>query len=125
MGSASAFANQNISPLEVDFMVNAVQWVLGRSDALGISPKTPKDFSVSLDDGQQRMIMLSTLLGIPAVTGILELANEYAVPSGVRRSGGGHVGFVEFFTKTGSGNRADGQGVETDHRSAGAGVGSN
>ena len=71
VGSASAFANQNISPLEVDFMVNAVQWVLGRSDALGISPKTPKDFSVSLDDGQQRMIMLSTLLGIPAVTGIL------------------------------------------------------
>ncbi len=71
VGSASAFANQNISPLEVDFMVNAVQWVLGRSDALGISPKTPKDFSVSLDDGQQRMIMLSTLLGIPAFTGIL------------------------------------------------------
>jgi len=71
VGSASAFANQNISPLEVDFMVNAVQWVLGRSDALGISPKTPKDFSVSLDDGQQRVIMLSTLLGIPAVTGIL------------------------------------------------------
>ena len=52
-------------------MVNAVQWVLGRSDALGISPKTPNDFSVSLDDGQQRVIMLSTLLGIPAVTGIL------------------------------------------------------
>ena len=71
VGSASAFANQNISPLEVDFMVNAVQWVLGRSDALGISPKTPKDFSVSLDDGQQRVIMLSTLLGIPTVTGIL------------------------------------------------------
>jgi hypothetical protein len=71
VGSASAFANQNISPLEVDFMVNAVQWVLGRSDALGISPKTPKDFSVSLDDVQQRVIMLSTLLGIPAVTGIL------------------------------------------------------
>jgi ABC-type uncharacterized transport system involved in gliding motility auxiliary subunit len=71
VGSASAFANQNISPLEVDFMVNAVQWVLGRSDALGISPKTPKDFSVSLDDGQQQVIMLSTLLGIPAVTGIL------------------------------------------------------
>ena len=71
VGSASAFANQNISPLEVDFMVNAVQWVLGRSDALGISPKTPKDFSVSLDDGQQRVIMLSTLLGIPAFTGIL------------------------------------------------------
>jgi len=44
---------------------------LGRSDALGISPKTPKDFSVSLDDVQQRVIMLSTLLGIPAVTGIL------------------------------------------------------
>ena len=71
VGSASAFANQNISPLEVDFMVNAIQWTLGRSEALGISPKTPKDFSVSMDEGQQRMIMLSTLLGIPAVTGIL------------------------------------------------------
>jgi hypothetical protein len=73
VGSASAFANQNISPLEVDFMVNSIQWVLGRSESLGISPKTPKDFSVSLDDGQQRVIMLGTLLGIPAVTGILGL----------------------------------------------------
>jgi hypothetical protein len=73
VGSASAFANQNISPLEVDFMVNSIQWVLGRSESLGISPKTPKDFSVSLDDGQQRVIMLGTLLGIPAMTGILGL----------------------------------------------------
>jgi len=73
VGSASAFANQNISPLEVDFMVNSIQWVLGRSESLGISPKTPKDFSVSLDDGQQRVIMLGTLLGIPAMAGILGL----------------------------------------------------
>jgi len=73
VGSASAFANQNISPLEVDFMVNSIQWVLGRSESLGISPKTPKDFSVSLDDGQQRVIVLGTLLGIPAITGILGL----------------------------------------------------
>ena len=71
VGSAAAFANQNISPLEVDFMVNAIQWVLGRNESLGISPKTPKDFSVSMDEGQQRVIMLSTLLGIPALTGLL------------------------------------------------------
>ena len=71
VGSASAFANQNISPLEVDFMVNAIQWVLGRNESLGISPKTPKDFSVSMDEGQQRVIMLYTLLGIPALTGLL------------------------------------------------------
>jgi ABC-type uncharacterized transport system involved in gliding motility auxiliary subunit len=71
VGSAAAFANQNISPLEVDFMVNSIQWVLGRNESLGISPKTPKDFSVSMDEGQQRVIMLSTLLGIPALTGLL------------------------------------------------------
>lgn len=71
VGSASAFANQNISPLEVDFMVNAVQWTLGRSDALGISPKTPMDFSVSMEEGQERVIMLTTLLGIPGVMAIL------------------------------------------------------
>ena len=52
-------------------MVNAIQWVLGRNESLGISPKTPKDFSVSMDEGQQRVIMLSTLLGIPALTGLL------------------------------------------------------
>jgi ABC-type uncharacterized transport system involved in gliding motility auxiliary subunit len=71
VGSAAAFANQNISPLEVDFMVNSLQWVLGRNESLGISPKTPKDFSISMDEGQQRVIMLSTLLGIPALTGLL------------------------------------------------------
>jgi hypothetical protein len=71
VGSASAFANQNISPLEVDFMVNSVSWMLGRNESLGISPKTPKDFSLSLEEGQQRIIMLATLLGIPLVTGSL------------------------------------------------------
>jgi len=71
VGSASAFANQNISPLEVDFMVNSVSWMLGRNESLGISPKTPKDFSLSLEEGQQRIIMLATLLGIPFVTGSL------------------------------------------------------
>jgi len=65
MGSASAFANQNLSPLEVDFMVNALQWVLGRQEALGISPKAPMDFAVALDDQQQRIIVLSVFLGIP------------------------------------------------------------
>ena len=71
VGSASAFANQNISPLEVDFMVNSMSWMLGRNESLGISPKTPKDFSLSLEEGQQRIIMLATLLGIPLVTGAL------------------------------------------------------
>jgi hypothetical protein len=69
IGSAAAFANQNLSPLEVDFMVNALQWVLGRQEALGISPKAPMDFAVALDDGQQRTIVLAVFLGIPLLTG--------------------------------------------------------
>jgi len=68
IGSASAFANQNLSPLEVDFMVNALQWVLGRQEALGISPKAPMDFAVALDDRQQRTIVLAVFLGIPLLT---------------------------------------------------------
>ena len=68
VGSASAFANQNLSPLEVDFMVNALQWALGRQDSLGISPKAPMDFAVALDDRQQRIIVLSVFLGIPLLT---------------------------------------------------------
>ena len=69
IGSAAAFANQNLSPLEVDFMVNALQWTLGRQEALGISPKAPMDFAVALDDVQQRIIVLSVFLGIPLLTG--------------------------------------------------------
>jgi len=68
IGSAATFANQNLSPLEVDFMVNALQWTLGRQEALGISPKAPMDFAVALDDGQQRIIVLSVFLGIPLLT---------------------------------------------------------
>lgn len=68
IGSAAAFANQNLSPLEVDFMVNALQWVLGRQEALGISPKAPMDFAVALDDRQQRIIVLAVFLGIPLLT---------------------------------------------------------
>jgi ABC-type uncharacterized transport system involved in gliding motility auxiliary subunit len=68
IGSAAAFANQNLSPLEVDFMVNALQWVLGRQEALGISPKAPLDFAVALDDRQQRLIILAVFLGIPLLS---------------------------------------------------------
>lgn len=50
-------------------MVNALQWVLGRREALGISPKQPMDFAVALDEGQQRIIILSVFLGIPLLTG--------------------------------------------------------
>lgn len=68
VGSASAFANQNLSPLEVDFMVNALQWTLGRQEALGISPKAPLDFAVALDDRQQRIVVLAVFLGVPLLT---------------------------------------------------------
>ena len=65
MGSASAFANQNLSPLEVDFMVNGLQWILGRQEALGISPKEPVDFAVALDDRKQWVIRTLLFLALP------------------------------------------------------------
>jgi ABC-type uncharacterized transport system involved in gliding motility auxiliary subunit len=69
VGSASAFSNQNISPMEVDFVVNALNWILGRQESLGISPKTPKDFALSMDESQERIIMISVLGGIPLLVG--------------------------------------------------------
>jgi len=71
VGSASAFSNQNISPLEVDFVVNALNWILGRQESLGITPKTPKDFALSMDESQERTIMIAVLGGIPLLTGAL------------------------------------------------------
>jgi hypothetical protein len=71
VGSASAFSNQNISPMEVDFVVNALNWILSRQESLGISPKTPKDFALSMDESQERLIMICVLGGIPLLTGAL------------------------------------------------------
>ena len=40
-------------------------------ESLGISPKTPKDFALSMDESQERMIMIAVLGGIPLLTGAL------------------------------------------------------
>jgi hypothetical protein len=55
--------------MEVDFVVNALNWILGRQESLGISPKTPKDFALSMDESQERIIMISVLGGIPLLVG--------------------------------------------------------
>lgn len=64
VGAGSFLVNQLIGGAQTDFFLNAFNWLLDKETSLGIAPKTPQEFRVSLDDNQ-RQKMLGAILAIP------------------------------------------------------------
>jgi ABC-type uncharacterized transport system involved in gliding motility auxiliary subunit len=73
VGGAAFLMNENLGSMQVDFFVNAVNWLLGKDESLGISPKEPREFKVSLEPGQQQWITVVVLLIIPGVLAVAGL----------------------------------------------------
>ncbi|CAF0705331.1 GldG family protein [Candidatus Methylacidithermus pantelleriae] len=73
IGSSSFLANQNLDGVAVDFFINLVNWMTQRELALGITPKTPQEFRLSLTP-QQKLLVASLALtvfpGIALLAGI-------------------------------------------------------
>ncbi|GAB4244183.1 MAG: Gldg family protein [Candidatus Methylacidiphilales bacterium] len=74
VGGAAFLINENLGNMQVDFAVNAVNWLLGQEDALGIAPKEPKEFKTSLLPEQQEKITLLILLVVPGAIAVIGLA---------------------------------------------------
>jgi ABC-type uncharacterized transport system involved in gliding motility auxiliary subunit len=59
IGGGSFLINQLIGGAQLDFFLNAFNWLLDKESSLGIAPKAPQEFRVSLDDGQRQKLQLA------------------------------------------------------------------
>lgn len=73
VGGAAFLINENLGTMQVDFVVNAFNWLVGQEDALGIAPKEPREFRTSLQPEQQEKISLIVLLLVPGTIGLIGL----------------------------------------------------
>jgi ABC-type uncharacterized transport system involved in gliding motility auxiliary subunit len=71
VGGGEFLTNQLISATQLDFFLNGFNWLLDKEDSLGISPKTPKEFRITLDENQRNRLLGITLLAIPLAAAIL------------------------------------------------------
>lgn len=65
VGCANSFLNKQISTLHADFFINAINWMLDRKESLGITPKVPKEFTLTLTPTQRQSMTLFTLVIVP------------------------------------------------------------
>ncbi len=66
VGSASFLSNRVLDQQGVDFFLNGMNWLLGREESLGISPKQPQDFRVTLTESQ-RGWMFRVVFALPVL----------------------------------------------------------
>jgi ABC-type uncharacterized transport system involved in gliding motility auxiliary subunit len=70
VGGGGFLINQLIGGPQLDFFLNAFNWLLDKENSLGIAPKTPQEFRVSLDDSQKQKLT-AIILGVIPLTGAL------------------------------------------------------
>ncbi len=70
----SAFATDAaLTPANLDFLLNTINWMSDREDLIGIAPKPVKEFRLNLSEdevGRLTMIVMGALPGLAAVVGI-------------------------------------------------------
>ena len=66
VGASDFLINKSIDSTQADFFLNAMNWLVGQTHALGISPKVPKEFNVTLSESQISQITLIIFFGFPA-----------------------------------------------------------
>lgn len=60
-----------VSPTNLDLLTNAVGWLRGRPDLLGIAPRTHRSLSIPPDPGlRRRLWLLPTILAFAALAGL-------------------------------------------------------
>ncbi len=69
VGGAEFLTNQSLQGNQLDLFLNLSNWMLDKESSLGISPKVPEEFNLTLDDRQKQilsgtMVLLVPLLGL-------------------------------------------------------------
>jgi ABC-type uncharacterized transport system involved in gliding motility auxiliary subunit len=70
VGNSEFVADGIVTEPNLDFGLNALNWMLDRGHLAGIAPKTVRAFSLNLTDLETGRIALYTLVLIPAVAAL-------------------------------------------------------
>ncbi len=75
IGSSSFVENATITtvPGNLDFMMNALNWLLQREQLIGVAPKLPQEFSLSMSEKQVRRVYFLTIGGMPLAVALAGL----------------------------------------------------
>ncbi len=71
--SSHAADNQfvRVEPANLDLLMNAIHWLRGRPELLGIDPKTHESLLFAADPGLRlRLVLVPTLLAIVIILGL-------------------------------------------------------
>jgi ABC-type uncharacterized transport system involved in gliding motility auxiliary subunit len=71
IGSSSFLTNGNIDALGVDFLTNALNWMVKKDVAIGINPKAPMEYPIRLTPLETRTIVIFALGLVPGVAFLL------------------------------------------------------
>lgn len=76
IGSSSMVANSTIAgaPGNLDFFMNALNWLLQREQLIAVAPKRPQEFSLSMTPAQARAVYVLSIAGLPLAVAIVGLA---------------------------------------------------
>jgi ABC-type uncharacterized transport system involved in gliding motility auxiliary subunit len=73
VGSANFLIDQKIRPSELDFFLNSMNWMLGKKDSLGIAPKQPQEFRISMPDNDKEILSAVVFMAVPGVILVIGL----------------------------------------------------
>lgn len=65
-GGAQFLTNQMLQGNQLDLFLNLMNWMLDKEESLGIAPKTPEEFSLTLTDNHRQILSGVIVLLIPA-----------------------------------------------------------
>ncbi len=71
VGSSQFIRNDSLESSNLDLFMNALNWLLKRQQLIGIAPKAPQEFTLSLDMYQRRSIFLTEVVAVPLGAGVI------------------------------------------------------
>lgn len=74
VGTSRFVDNSSLSGGNLDFFMNALNWLLQREQLVAVGPKVPEEFSLDMSPNQQRAVYALVMGGMPLAVAIIGVA---------------------------------------------------
>src|SRR5206468_9093859 len=71
VGSSSFVDNSSLAGGDLDFFMNALNWLLKREQLVAVGPKVPEEFRLDMSVQQVRTVYALTIVGLPLAIALL------------------------------------------------------
>jgi len=74
VGTSRFVDNSNLSGGNLDFFMNALNWLLQREQLVAVGPKVPEEFRLDMSPNQQRAVYALVIGGMPLAVALIGIA---------------------------------------------------